>query len=162
MHDGREQSSPCLAHCSSWMWCWQSCFCPICWCSGWRCDSPLHSPCSEPRKKRSCLHHSILSHPVQAVGGQAPPVSSHSSEHTGCKNLGLHSPSWELHCNTATSQLLLGPHLRATNTVLTSQQSLPRREFREQVKVKRTTPLLVLPVKLNSGLIVFLFQQENK
>uniref|UniRef100_A0A8C9KT69 Uncharacterized protein n=1 Tax=Serinus canaria TaxID=9135 RepID=A0A8C9KT69_SERCA len=46
----------------------------------------------------------------------------------GCKKLGLHNLSWELHCNTAMSQLLLGPHLRATNTVLTSQQPLLRRE----------------------------------
>lgn len=59
----------------------------------------MHSPCSEPRKKRSCLHHAILSYPVQADGGQAPPVSSHSSVHTGCKKLGLHNLSWELHCN---------------------------------------------------------------
>lgn len=131
MHSGREQSSPCLAHCSSSMWHCQNCFCHICWCSGWRSDSPLHSLCSEPRKKRSCLHHSILSYPVQADGGQAPPVSSH----TGCKKQGLHNPSQELHCSTATSQLLLGPYLRATNSVLTSLKPLLRRNnFRVQAK----------------------------
>lgn len=81
-------------------------------------DPSLHSPCSEPRKKRSCLHHSILSYPTQADGGQAPPVSSHSPVHSGCEKQGLHNPSRELHCNTATSQSLLGPHLGAANTVL--------------------------------------------
>lgn len=126
-------------------------------------DSPLHSFCSEPRKKRSCLYHSVLSYPVEADGGQASPVSSHSSVHRGWKKQGLHNLSWEFHCNTATSQLLLGPHLRAANTILTSQQLLPRREYLQSPnKMQEHHSFAVLSVKSNSGLTVFLFQQEKE
>lgn len=126
-------------------------------------DSPLHSLCSEPRKKRSRLHHPILSYPVQAGGGQVSPVSSRSSGHTGWKKQDLHNLSWEFHCNTATSQLLLGPHLRATNTVLTSQQLLPRRDYLQSPnKMQEHYSFAVFSEKSNSGLTIFLFQQEQK
>lgn len=76
VHDGREQSSPSPAHCSSECSAGKAASITFADAVAEGSDPPLHSPRSEPRK---CLHRYVLSYPVQADGGQAPPVSPHTS-----------------------------------------------------------------------------------
>lgn len=102
---------------------------------------PLHSPRSEPRK---CLHHYILSYPVQADRAQAPPVSSHISVHTGCRKQGLHNPFRELHCNTVTLWLLLGPTFESCKHCTGFTATSAEEGITSGSKKKERAPLLCL------------------